>query len=79
MKKNSTHRSAKHNKSRSRLKNLAQVAALNQQAGADARDGQDNSSNARLVHAHILQQDCGNPSCIDQRSRSNPGVIEDSA
>ena len=49
---------AKDNQRRSRLQNLAKIAAFDEQTGDDAGDGQNDSADARFVHVLLLCDFC---------------------
>ena len=48
-----SHGSTEHNEGSCRLQNLADLSALDQQAGDDADDGQNDSANAAFVHRSL--------------------------
>ena len=48
------HRAAEDNQRRRGLQDLAHVAALDQQPGNDAGDGQNDSADARFIHVQLL-------------------------
>ncbi len=48
-----SHGSTEHNEGSRRLQNLADLSALDQQAGDDADDGQNDSANAAFVHRSL--------------------------